>query len=38
MDGDNFEEVKDSMLPTMHGEQCKGQMSLSRACHVGVSE
>lgn len=31
-------EVEESMLSTMHREQCKGQMSLSRACHVGVSE
>lgn len=35
---DNVEEVKESMLSTAHREQCKGQMSLSRACHVGVSE
>lgn len=38
MDGNKFEEVKETMLSTMHREQCKGQMSLSRACHVGVSE
>lgn len=35
--GGNLEEVKDSMLSTTHREQCKGQMSLSWAYHVGVS-
>lgn len=34
---DNVKKVKESMLPTMRREQCKGQMSPSRACHVGVS-